>query len=329
MKRKLSLFLASLVATTIAMFGSVTAANAEIVDNGAELLIESALDANDANITDPVLIEELVQEVIAAEELGLLDPAIVDEANLQAEDPTLPDEPLEELVDDQTDEQLENWQEEAPAIKAAFDTVRADFEQCRAESDGSAATCAKELRFQFQFALAEVKLARIDEEVAKVAMLPENEQAARLAALETQRTRVLALLSKAETAAADSGVTLTTTETQRLNGLITELNSRAAVTQGATVAADAAETGAGGANAGGNASGNAGSGSGNSAASGGNSSSGNASGNASAGGGNSSASGGNASSNASSGSANAGGANANSNANSGNRGNSGNNGRNG
>lgn len=312
MKRKLSLVIASLGATTIALFGSVTAANAEIVDNGAELLIESALDANDANITDPALLEELVQEVIAAEELELLDPTIVDEANLQAEDPTLSDEPLEELVDDQTDEQLENWQEEAPAIKAAFDAVRADFEQCRAESDGSAATCAKELRFQFQFALAEVKLARIDEEVAKVAMLPENEQAARLAALETQRTRVLALLSKAETAAADSGLTLTATETQRLNGLITELNSRAAVIQGATVAAGAAETGAGGANAGGNASGNAGSGSENSAASGGNSSSGNSSGNASAGSGNASAGSGNSA--ASGDSSNSGGASANSNA---------------
>lgn len=295
MNHKLSLALSALGVAAVATFGVVPAASAEILEEGAAILVESALEANDATLTDADLLGELVQDVTEAEELGLLDPAIVDESNALVENPEAPTDALDGLIDEQADEQIENWQEEAPAIKAAFETVRAQFQECRADGQTTVSDCAQQLRFQYQFALAEVKLARIDEEIAKVADLPEAEQAERLAALENQRTRVLALLAKAEAAAVESGTALTARETQRLNGLITEFQGRASALQGTGAAngnAAAADAGSNGAGAG------AGAGAGNAAGQGNapstNPGSGNASNGAAASGGNA---GGNAGSN--------------------------------
>ena len=261
MNHKLSLALSALGVAAVATFGMVPAASAEILEEGAAILVESALEANDATLTEPGLLDELVESITEAEELGLLDPAIVEESNALVENPEAPTDALDGLIDEQADEQIENWQAEAPAIKAAFETVRAQFQECRADGQTTVSACAQQLRFQYQFALAEVKLARIDEEIAKVADLPEAEQAERLAALENQRTRVLALLAKAETAAVESGTALTAGETQRLNGLITEFQGRASALQGAgaangnAAAADAGSNGAGASSGSGNAGG--------------------------------------------------------------------------
>lgn len=194
-----SLFSVLAVSATVPalVFGvGLSAAQAETSDVITETIIDSSLSGLGTEVTEPALLEELQQDVSDAIDAGIIDPAIIDVADPESTPPT--DSDLENLIDDNLSEETDSWAEEEPAWAAAFETIRADFETCRTDGQ-STSTCARTLGFQLQIAHAEAELAGIDAAISEVANLPEEEQAAALAELETQRSELQARLDRAAT----------------------------------------------------------------------------------------------------------------------------------
>ncbi|AXE55175.1 hypothetical protein [Aurantimicrobium sp. MWH-Uga1] len=223
------------------VFGlGVNAAYAETSDAVTETLIQTSLSGLDTTVTDPVLLAELQQDVSEAIEVGIIDPAIVQVVEETVTDPTSTPSPeettaptdteLADLIDENLAEESDAWTEEEPAWAAAFEAIRADFELCRTDGQ-STSSCARTLGFQLQIAHAQAELATLDEAIAAVATLPEEEQASALAELEAQRAELEAHLVRATAkleAAVSSGVAGATPEVQaRLNAVVGEVRGRA------------------------------------------------------------------------------------------------------
>ena len=179
-----------------------TPARADISEATATELVAAALASEGITLDEGALSDELVAAIDEADELGVLDPEIVDvteniEQPAPSESPSAspsPNGPLEELIDENTQEQLDTWADLSDEIQAAFDVIRADFAACRETSDSTSA-CAKGLGLRFQIALTEVKLAAIEAQIAAVASLPEDEQAVGLAELEAQQAKIIEKLA--------------------------------------------------------------------------------------------------------------------------------------
>lgn len=148
----------SLVA--IALLGVVPAASAELLEEAPALLIEATLERESAPSDDPGLLADLTQVMEEADELEILNPAIVDAANEITTNPEAPEEALDELTGDQEEAQLRSWRSVAPNLQAAFETVRTQFDECRADAERTTSSCAKELRVQYQAAVAAQVLSR-------------------------------------------------------------------------------------------------------------------------------------------------------------------------
>lgn len=248
--------LATALGISAVMGFGVSAANAEVSDGVDQAIVLAALENLGADAITPELAEELTSGIDAATDANLVNQEIIDaitevvvdpETNPGAEPTTEPStapatdpatDPATEPVDvievpadltDATegllDEQLANdqelWDSISAAWQAAFETVRADFEACRAEGADTSA-CARPLGFQMQVAHANAVLAAIDARAAEIAELPEDERAAALAELETLRASVEARLVRAE---------------EKLANATTPANARAAVDVAAALGA--------------------------------------------------------------------------------------------
>ena len=151
---------AGAVLVAVATLGVVPAASAELLEEAPALLIEATLEREGAPTDDPGLLTDLTQVMEEADELGLLNPAIVDAANEITTNPDTPEETLDELTGDQEEAQLRSWRSVAPNLQAAFETVRTQFDECRADAERTTSSCAKELRVQYQAAVAAQVLSR-------------------------------------------------------------------------------------------------------------------------------------------------------------------------
>lgn len=180
----------TLVATSV---GSVSAAsNSDI----AASLLEHTSRALGINLSDQQLIQTLTDDLEYAIEDGAVPSDVVDdiEGSLDSgTDPESVDDSLEENITDD----IANWEEVAPLYRQAFDTVRADFQACRASS-GSASGCARGLGFKMQIAIATDSLARLqllEQQLTDSGVVLTDEQRA---ALEAEKAELLAKIDRAQ-----------------------------------------------------------------------------------------------------------------------------------
>lgn len=224
--------------TALSVGFGMSSASAETSDVVTETLIDAALADLGTEVTDQSLLTQLQEDISTAVDEGVIDPAILDQVEEVASDPTpAPEETpgavdggLEELIGDNLDEETTTFEAIEPAWIAAFETIRADFEACRTDGQ-STSGCARTLGFQLQLALSEAKLVEIDAAIAAVAELPAEEQAAALAELETQRAAFQAKLErtaeKLATAVATGNAGADQATQARLNGVIENVRGRA------------------------------------------------------------------------------------------------------
>ncbi|MBK5238501.1 MAG: hypothetical protein JJE28_05240 [Actinomycetales bacterium] len=136
------------------------------------------------------------------------------------------------LIDDNITEQGAIWDQAEPSWNAAFDTIRAAFEECRSTDGQTTSRCARTLGFQLQVAHAESVLADLDARIVAVADLPVEEQEVALAELEAERFALLARLDRASAklvAATSESTPGADASTQaRLNAVAGQLRNRGA-----------------------------------------------------------------------------------------------------
>lgn len=231
-----SLFSALAISATVPalVFGvGLTSSQAATTDKISQTIVDSALANLEIEVTDPALLDQLQEDISTAIDEGTIDPGIVDGAETisdATETPAPTDPALDDLLDENLTDETASWEEQAPAWLAAFETIRADFETCRTDGQSTSA-CARTLGFQLQVAHAEAQLTALDEQIAAVANLPEEEQAAALAELEALRSDVQARLERASTklaaavAAGTPGADAAVQE--RLNGAINRAKGQA------------------------------------------------------------------------------------------------------
>lgn len=262
------------VALSLGVIGSfaigVSAASAEVNQETATAIVDASLQNLATEPLSDALANELVEGVVAADEVGLIDSEIIDavteiiseapvlDENLGAtEEAPDPNSVIENpVVDDLLDERLEGdqerWDDIAPAWMEAFETIRADFEVCRTDGQSTSA-CARSLGFSLQLAHAQVVLAEIDARTAELADLPEEERTVLLAELEAERAAVEARLARAEAKLAGIPADQTNVRSEDVAQVLTQVRDRATVTTGVDRASAATQQGGQGAPAQGNA----------------------------------------------------------------------------
>lgn len=188
----------------------IPAAHAEVTDDVDQAIVTTALTNLIASPVSDELIAELTSAMDIATDAGIIDQAIIDaiakdvtadETDTRQANPdevdALPADEVEKLLDAHLDDDQQLWDEISPAWLQAFETIRTEFETCRA--DGTAtSTCARTMAFSLQIAHAEAMIAALDARAAAVASLPEDERAAALAAIEADRGAVEATLIRSQ-----------------------------------------------------------------------------------------------------------------------------------
>lgn len=240
----------------------VSAASAEVSQETATAIVDASLQNLATEPVSDELADELVQGVVAADEVGLIDSEIIDAVTeIIAEDPatdqnagatdgssdsnSIIDNPVvDDLLDERLEGDQERWDDIAPAWMEAFETIRADFEGCRTDGQSTSA-CARTLGFSLQLAHAQVVLAEIDARTAELADLPEEERAVLLAELEAERAAVEARLARAEAKLAALPADQATVRSEKLTEVLTQVRVRAEVTTGADRAAVVTQQGGG------------------------------------------------------------------------------------
>jgi hypothetical protein len=188
----------------------IPAAHAEVADDVDQAIVTTALTNLIANPVSEDLLAELTSAMDIATDAGIIDQEIIDaiskdvtadetdtsQANPDAVD-ALPADEVEKLLDAHLDNDQQLWDEISPAWLQAFETIRTEFEACRA--DGTATSkCARTMAFSLQIAHAEAAIAALDERAAAVANLPDDERAAALAAIESERAALEATLIRSQ-----------------------------------------------------------------------------------------------------------------------------------
>ncbi len=187
----LSAFAATAV-VTLAMSTSVSAATTEEIAGG---LLEQAAGVLDIEITDPELLEELSDGLEYAIEDGVIPEEITLEIGEGLDTGTDPDG-IEAILEVNIIDQIANWEEYAPMYRVAFETVRAEFQTCRAAA-GSARSCAQGLGFKMQVASANDALTRLqllEQQLTDSGVVLTDEERA---LLETERAELQAKIERA------------------------------------------------------------------------------------------------------------------------------------
>lgn len=247
-KRSLSLSILAILGVSAAtMFGS-SAAFAEVADDVDAVIVEATSDYLGVDPLSPELTQKLVEGVDAATDAEIVNSDVVNEAVALAGDEQTSEVATESEVgntrlDGLLEAQLEGdqqlWDAAGPAWVEAFETLRSDFELCR--TDGSSTSeCARTFAFSLQVAHAENALTTLDNRIADVSLLPEEEQADALAELEEERASIEARLVRAEARLASVPQDVSSPQAGRLLAALSAARERASVTQGIDVAQQSA-----------------------------------------------------------------------------------------
>lgn len=199
----------STIALTALLLSGAVAAHAEVSDVVDQAIVDASLQNLGTEPLSDELASELVAGVDAATDAGVVDQTIIDvltdsqaaesaqtDATPDADGTALPDD-VEQLLDDHLESDQLLWDEISPAWLEAFETIRADFETCRA-SGSETSVCARTMGFSLQIAHAEAVIAELDAQAANVVNLPEEEQAAALAEIAAARAEVEAKLLRSQ-----------------------------------------------------------------------------------------------------------------------------------
>lgn len=198
----------------LALSGIAFVATSAHAEDSTTALLNEALTNSGTTTTDPALLSELEQSLAEAIDAGLVDPEVIADPG--------------GTLDEQLAEQEQLWDDSSAQWKAAFETIRADFETCRSGGGQSTGACARTLGFRLQIAHAEAELAAYDSKLAAIALLPESEQAAALAQLEEEQASLQARLDRASAKLAAVG-TLPSADAAalgRLNSVAGQLKAR-------------------------------------------------------------------------------------------------------
>ncbi|HEU4808242.1 MAG TPA: hypothetical protein VFT01_08265 [Homoserinimonas sp.] len=173
-------------------------ANAATEQDVAAWITESTLENLNVTTPDADLAAALQAAISDALEAGVISLSVEDLAEQAIDDPeSVDDGEIEEALDEELGEQGDAWDEVATAWHAAFDTIRADFAECREAAEAGANLCAHQFRYEMQVNHVTAWQARHAAKVGDITALPEDEQAAALAKLERQGEHAAARLDRA------------------------------------------------------------------------------------------------------------------------------------
>lgn len=166
----------------------------------AAWITEATLEKLNVTSPDSELAAALEAAVSAALEAGVISPAVEELAEEAIDEPdAVADEEIEEALDDELDEQGAAWDDVASTWRAAFDTIKADFADCREAAEAGANLCAHQFRYEMKVHHITAWQARHAAKIGDITALPEDEQAAALAKLEHQGELAAARLERART----------------------------------------------------------------------------------------------------------------------------------
>ncbi|MHA6695712.1 hypothetical protein [Homoserinimonas sp. A520] len=173
-------------------------ANAATEQDVAAWITESTLENLNVTAPDADLAAALQAAISAALEAGVISLSVEELAEQAIDDPESVDKgEIEEALAEELGEQGDAWDEVATAWHAAFDTIKADFAECREAAEAGANLCAHQFRYEMQVNHVTAWLARHAAKVGDITALPEDEQAAALAKLERQGEHAAARLDRA------------------------------------------------------------------------------------------------------------------------------------
>ncbi len=194
--RKLSKSLATGTAALVLIGSAQVSTLAYAADHSeiAAVLVASTTDL--LEISDsPDLERALIEDLIVALEDGELSEELTDEISDNL-DEGISDPSIDDLLEDGIDDQIEEFEEQEPLWKAAFDQVKEDFRACRLASTTGAKDCARGLGFRLQVAKVTGELLAIEQALADIALLPEEEQQAALDELSGKQDSLQAKLTR-------------------------------------------------------------------------------------------------------------------------------------
>ena len=173
-------------------------ASAATEQDVAAWITESTLE--NLNVTAPGgdLAAALEAAIAAALEAGIISPRVEQLAETAIADPeSVEDDEIDKALDGELAEQGDAWDEVKAEWHAAFETIKADFADCREAAEGGANLCAHQFRYEMQVNHITAWQARHAAKIGDIAALPEEEQAAAQAKLDRQGDKAAARLERA------------------------------------------------------------------------------------------------------------------------------------
>lgn len=232
------------VATSL-LFGA-SAAHAEVDDAVDAAIVDSSLTYLGLEEVSDELTASLTEGMDAATDAGIVPTPLIDAviqdgdstgdaavpADESAPEVTPLDPGLEQLFDEQLDLDQERWDEAGPLWIAAFESIRADFDTCRAEGQNTS-QCARTMAFSLQVAQAEALLTQLDERLLAIPELPTDQQEQAKAELEAERVALENRLVRAETRLATVSAPAAGAQPSRVVELLASVRDKAQATRGA------------------------------------------------------------------------------------------------
>jgi hypothetical protein len=164
----------------------------------AAWIATSTLENLNVTAPDGDLAAALEAAIAAALEAGVISPAVEELAETAIDDPeSVEEDEIDEALDEGLGEQGDAWDDVKAEWHAAFDTIKADFAECRDAADGGANLCAHQFRYEMQVNHITAWQARHAAKIGDITALPEDEQVAALAKLERQGDKAAARLDRA------------------------------------------------------------------------------------------------------------------------------------
>jgi hypothetical protein len=175
---------------------SPTVAHADTFDHIAEDLFIEANEFLGIEIEDTELLALLMADLEYAIAEELIDSSIVDEIEDAISSDREPD--VGSLYEENEAEQEQSWLEQSPELLNAFDLIKFEFHQCRAQSTGGASQCAQGLGFKLQAASVQLALEKRDQQMLALDRLEGAERQEALASIASQEGRLTEKLARAE-----------------------------------------------------------------------------------------------------------------------------------
>ena len=168
-------------------------ANAATPQDVAAWITETTLENLGVSAPDSELAAALNSAISDALEAGVISLGVEKLAEQAIDDPdSVDDGDVGEALNEELGEQGDSWDEVKAEWHAAFDTIKADFAECREAAEGGANLCAHQFRYEMQVNHVTAWQARHAAKIGDINALPEDEQVAALAKLERQGDKAAA-----------------------------------------------------------------------------------------------------------------------------------------